>query len=327
MVGPATAPEAPQRPQGRSVSVPIGGHCDSCGGGVDKALWAAGLRRHLLCPEPSSVFGSTVDNTPPTQLTFNAHTPALFGSTAAPGQTSLGEELRAEITAAIVDYARNLPRSLQKHLGPSEIGHPCDRKIAYKLTDWPTCNDDGDPWPSLVGTAGHALLEKVFGQDKYAGTHQTETRVDAGVHGGAGSLDLFQIVRSTVIDHKLVGPTSMREYKTHGPSPSYRTQVHTYAYAKSVAGARVDNVAIAFYPRGGMLSGLYVWTEPYDESIATRALTRINLLEGLVEAIRPGDSPDRFGDFTATPDHCGWCPWYRPKSKDLGAGCPGDSSK
>ena len=46
------------------------------------------------------------------------------------------------------------PRSLQKRIGPSEVGTPCDRRIGYKLLGH-TENERGDAWKPTVGTAVH----------------------------------------------------------------------------------------------------------------------------------------------------------------------------
>jgi hypothetical protein len=53
----------------------------------------------------------------------------------------------------------NSPRSLQAQIGPSELGTPCDRKLAYKLANNREINKRRDPWPAIVGTGIHHWLE------------------------------------------------------------------------------------------------------------------------------------------------------------------------
>jgi len=66
---------------------------------------------------------------------------------------------------AVYDVIRgaiaNHPRSLQKRIGPSEIGTPCDRRIGYKLLGQEE-NPRGDAWKPTVGTAVHGWLEKAL---------------------------------------------------------------------------------------------------------------------------------------------------------------------
>ena len=55
----------------------------------------------------------------------------------ATGSDDLGQALAERVGGLIVDAANNAPRSLQKRIGPSEVGDPCERKLSYKLLDWP----------------------------------------------------------------------------------------------------------------------------------------------------------------------------------------------
>src|SRR5574337_1895898 len=46
-------------------------------------------------------------------------------------------------------------RSAQRHLGPSEIGTPCDRRIAMSLFGVRPVNPGGDGFAAWLGTQGH----------------------------------------------------------------------------------------------------------------------------------------------------------------------------
>lgn len=282
--------------------------CAECGGKLDPTLVALGYKTHPpRSGEDFPICSSKLDNLDDDVL--------------------IGKEISDEVARVIKDYAANIPRTLQKTLGPSEIGHPCDRQIAYKLLDWPAVNTDQDPWPSLVGTAVHALLDKVFSDPKHGGIYATELTVESPRNGGSGHTDIYFLLRKTVNDWKIVGPTSMREYKSHGPSRGYRVQAHIYGHGLAAKGIPVERVSITFLPRGGYLSGRYVWTERYDPSIAEEAFTRVDLIEQLVDALMPAVDPSKFELIAATPDHCDWCPFYSPGSTDLGKGCPGSGEK
>ncbi|MGH3099293.1 MAG: hypothetical protein ACRDMV_25210 [Streptosporangiales bacterium] len=77
----------------------------------------------------------------------------------------LAETLAEELRTAIAYDVANKPRSLQKTLGPSEVGEECQRKLAYKLLDWdPKPNTRIDPLPSFIGTAAHEAIAAVLEQ-------------------------------------------------------------------------------------------------------------------------------------------------------------------
>lgn len=249
-----------------------------------------------------------------------------------PASSSLASELQAIITHA----AENHPRSLQQDLGPSEAGIECPRRLAYRMTGWPQPQGKtpsgppgGDPWPATVGTAIHSWLADTFGAagDRWL-TEQPLSIAPPLLPGG--NCDLYDTHTNTVIDWKAVGPTALRAYRDIGPRPQYITQVHLYGLGFELAGHHPEKVALAFLPRGGYLSGMWLWTAPYDRARALAALARLTAIQSLIVAVDnvPGGleaNPDRWALIPAEPSHgCAWCPWYRPGSTNLGRGCPGD---
>jgi hypothetical protein len=235
--------------------------------------------------------------------------------------------LRDELMGMILWADANSERSLQQAIGPSEIGHECDRRIAYRLLETKPCNNNRDPWPAIVGTAVHAWLEKAV--NSYQAAHGgaaltfpwvTETTVqpDAIIEGHC---DLYR--PGLVVDWKTAGPDVIKKIRrASAPPASYRTQVHVYGYGHVRAGRPVDHVALVFLPRSGWLDGMYVWREPYDEAIAIAAIERVYAIGGkLLQGLSGANIP-------ATPgDHCGFCPWFRYDSvAGVGAdeyGCTG----
>lgn len=249
------------------------------------------------------------------------------------GEPDSDEGIVRTLTDIITATAAGAPRSRQRRIGPSEVGAPCARRLAYKLLDWPTVSDGGDPWPSIVGTATHAWLADALlahNREKEPGRFLVEERVqvdDGSVSGYrlAGSCDAYDTVPDTVIDHKIVGESSMRHYKRHGVRPQYRIQAHLYGLGWENAGYSPQTVALAFYPRGGMLGGLWVWSEPYDRQVALDALRRLGTVRDLLIALDPESRPAMWAHIPATADSgCRFCPWWRPASTDLSIGCPGD---
>lgn len=246
---------------------------------------------------------------------------STYASTAT-AANRIGDQLRHEVRA----HNEDAPRSQQRALGPSEIGEPCAAALARKQMQEPRVNSRSDPWPSIVGTATHAWLAEAFtaanerlGRIRYL----VETRVTVR-EGLTGSADLYDADDGgTVIDHKIVGETSMRTYKREGPSAQYRSQIHLYGRGLINLGLPVSTVAIAFFPRGGMLSGLHVWSEPFDPAVAEAALARHDQILEAACALGVDEHPERYAEFpTQTGHRCTWCPFFSPGS-EVGRACPG----
>lgn len=243
----------------------------------------------------------------------------------------LDQEIRRVVRAA----SDSAPRSRQRRIGPSEIGQTCDRFIAYKMLDIDPVNTGRDSWLATLGTAAHAWLEGAFHADnlRQPGRWLIEERVWLN-DSISGSCDLFDQVTGTVIDHKLLGTTSMRKTRRDGPIAKYRVQLHLYGYGHARAGRQVNTVALACYPRNDSLAGdfggggLHVWTEPYDERIATDALTRIAAITETAAVLDLEGHPDRWPLIPATPgEDCKYCPYFAPASTTADAtGCPGPTT-
>jgi hypothetical protein len=257
------------------------------------------------------------------------HTPARLAGHAEASEgaaEAVRERLAGELSATITDAVLNMPRSLQVALGPSEIGHPCQRQIAYKLLDWPQANQDLDYLPSFVGTAAHVAMAAALEAANVTtpGTWLVEQRVHA-TDELSGSTDAYHLPTDTVVDHKFVGPSSMKKYRANGPSRIYVVQAHTYGLGWERAGRRPLNIAIALYPRGGRMRDLYVWVAPYDQQVALEALARLRTIKGAVLALDPEANPAHWSAFPIEAGHhCTFCPYYAPGSSDLSQGCPSE---
>jgi hypothetical protein len=194
------------------------------------------------------------------------------------------EDLMGVIEQSIAAH----PRSLQKRIGPSEIGIECDKRIIYKLAGVPE-PDRGVAWKPAIGTAVHAQLEQWFEQaNTAAGMTRwvTENSVFVGMIGDTplvGSCDLFDVSTGTVIDWKIVGPKQILDYRANGPSQQYRVQAHAYGlgYFNDAGWGVPKNVGIMFLPRDGELSKRYFWHEPWNPALALDALNRVNRLDQL----------------------------------------------
>lgn len=244
------------------------------------------------------------------------------------------DKVADELKWVISDAVRHHPRTLQRRIGPSEIGHPCPRRIGYKLLDHPDVNANDVAWKPTVGTAVHDWIAQAFDRfnlmfDESTGSGQerflVEHRVVVGQINGVdvdGSADVYDRVTATVVDWKIVGPDQLRIYSAKGPGDQYRSQLHLYGRGFANAGLPVDHVMIVFLPRNGEFDQTVVWAEEYDEQVAVDALARAQAIATTVAVGGPAALP-------LLPTHDSWCyrcPYFKAGSIDLSSGCPGDMS-
>lgn len=234
------------------------------------------------------------------------------------------------LSKVVYDFEAANPRSQQRSIGLSEIGHPCPRRIAYKLAGMPRPEKAfDDPWLMILGTAFDAWLMQalahangLLGRERFITQRRVFLRPDK-----PGSLDIYDVDRFQVIDAKLVGKSS-REKAKKKPRKEYRTQVHCYGQGMVNAGYRVDRVAIAYFPRDTYLSkAFHVWSEDFDPRVPAAALERADTINQLTNALRPVLDPVQFTRFPKVTGYdCMWCPFYRPGA-DTGATCPGNDEE
>ncbi len=262
--------------------------------------------------------------------------PALFHPTCSPfedlepGEDPFNDLVKRSLIEVIRWADDQNPRSKQVAIGPSEIGDPCDRRLAYRLAEVGSVNRTFDPWAAIVGTALHSWLEEAFqawNRDHSDSPWATETPVVLSEFV-KGRSDLYHKEWGCVIDHKGAGPDVMRKYRKDGPPTGYKVQVHCYGYGYERLGFPVKKVALAFYPRAGWLRDLYVWSEDYDRSIAEAALNRMSRIATELMSADILNKGHRWENVPAAPsNNCGFCPYYVPdRDFERGAdehGCPG----
>lgn len=253
----------------------------------------------------------------------------------ATGSNDLGTSLATRIGDFIVHTANNSPRSLQVRIGPSEVGEPCERRLTYKLYDWPTVSNDHDPIASVIGTGFHTWMEEGFtnrdaklpdGRPRYLIEERVTVRKGEGTVLGfdvTGSADLYDRLTRTNLDWKLVGTSSLDNYRRKGPGVQYHVQAHLYGLGQENAGEDIEHVAVVFVARYHELR-VHVWTEPYNRQIAIDALARLDRIKQQLLDLDPESNPERWTQIpTSEQAKCRFCPWFKPGSTDLSVGCPG----
>ena len=247
----------------------------------------------------------------------------------APGDDA--SALAERIKIIVNNRSANAPRSQQKRLGLSEVGEVCVRKIGYKLLDWNKTNANTDPWASISGTAIHAWLADAF-EDVYDGEENKLYLVEHSVKVTeelGGTCDLFDLEKKMVIDHKCVGATAMKSRKQGGMTHQQRVQINLYGLGieNEFGKGSVEKVALAFYPLGGRLDGLYTIVEPYNRQLALDAIARLEDAQVLIWQLDLENTPANWGLVPNNPTQsCNYCPWFLPSSKDLSQGCPGQEN-
>lgn len=222
----------------------------------------------------------------------------------------------------------NHPRSLQKAIGPSELGHSCERRIGYRLLGAPTFNTQPDvPWLPTIGTATHSWLEGVFAAPVACGRFLVEQRVTVGTVGGTeitGKVDLYDRATATVIDHKITGTSTLKSYRSRGPGQQYRSQTHCYGRGLIAEGLPVDRVMIAFLPRNDELKAAHFWSEPYDEQVALDALARAERIAAATSIAGPA----ALRGLPTADAYCHRCQFFNARATDPAIdGCLGDPNR
>lgn len=232
------------------------------------------------------------------------------------------------------------PRSQQKAIGPSEVGHPCPRKLATTLLQFPRINPEFDPLPAWLGTAGHAKWEESVEHDneviikaflnrqddepaprctwidgepvgRWLSERRVQIRADL-----SGTCDLFDTWTGTVIDLKFPGASRMTKYKKEGPTPEYRVQAHSYGRGFRNEGIEVKRVGIWFIPRGGMLSSSFVWSEPYDDEIVEGMLGKLDNIAIVLDELQIEQHPERLAHVPKVAHDCMFCPFHTIRRDD-----------
>lgn len=241
----------------------------------------------------------------------------------------LAKELSVRIKETFYAYDNRKTkdnRSAQTTLGPSEIGTPCDRRLAMALMGVPPVNPGGDGWAAFVGTCGHVgMAEMLTFADAGTGRYAVELPLTfQSVWVPRGTTDALDRRDATLIDWKFMGAYSLKKFKLEGPSTTYRVQAQVYGLGATEAGEKVRNVAIVGLPRaGGSLDDMHVWTEKFDPKIGREALKRVDDIAKQTQDFEQHGTPMEIGAKFPTANDCRYCPFHLKTDKEMRRGCPG----
>lgn len=270
--------------------------------------------------------------TPPSAAEFMSSAPPAPKKAEKQPETELGAQITARFKEIFFSYVNRDSadnRGAQTHLGPSGIGNSCDRRIALELMRVPACNPGDDSWASWVGTQVHRGLAEMFEWANHGtGRFATEVGLEFPVVlMPRGTTDLIDRTLMLVLDHKIQGAPSAADLKAYGPAEYYQVQAHTYGYGARLKGEEIEQVAITSWPRDrASLNNLYTWTAPYDESVALKAIARVEKISERITSIEPGPGIPallEIGRLFPTANSCKYCPFHAAGDRLGERGCQG----
>lgn len=306
---------------------------------VDQGLTFSPPAPYVVEAEQDTLFSQPAEEEAPPATAFSQPAGRKSEAPPLPMSTEAGE-LAARVKELFYAYDNRRSsdnRSAQATMGPSEMGTPCDRRLALSLMRMPPVNPGGDGWAAFVGTCIHAGLEQMFmWADAGTGRFAVEQRLEFdSKYVPKGTADLIDRTLFMLDDHKCQGRWSRNKLRAQGPSRTYRVQAHVYAHGARKRGEKIERVAIISWPRDeATLDDLYVWTEPYRPDIVQEAFDRVDRIGDSVgpnqeemRRIHP-DAGDveikaRVAENYDVADDCRFCPFYLPNARDITRGCNG----
>lgn len=233
--------------------------------------------------------------------------------------TPVVDPLWTDLRDMIQHKARLHPRSQQRALGPSQVGHPCHRKLALSLMDHPRINPEWDCLPSAFGVAMHTWLEDAAQMDnERLGRERwlTERKVEVAP-GLSGTADLYDTDTNTVLDWKNLGYTSFPKH-VKDIGPTYRNQVQMYGRGYRRLGYEVKDVAVVMLPRTGTLTKMHLEKIPYSDAEVDAVLARRDLVLQMIYDLDVENHPERYSWFAITPETCTFCAYWSPNPRAPG---------
>lgn len=191
-------------------------------------------------------------------------------------------------------------RSVQAHIGPSEVGDPCDRAVASKVQGLPPLRVSGGSLASIAGTGIHDWIAQRLA-DLYGNTarYLVETRVE--YRGISGTSDLYDRRLRRVVDWKTVSQSKLARIRRSPEfTPQWRVQTAIYAAGMEARGESVEEVSIVLVPREGSIDDIFALTMPFDRSIADAAIDRVERLRE-TDVSTLGTCSGPFCDYCPTP--------------------------
>jgi hypothetical protein len=307
--------------------------CGVCGNDMSPLEQETGLFNHTACDAVPQDIELTSPPAEEERAPAAVFTPVDPKAPACP-EPALAKAIRDEFLTILCWAEANRGRSLQVHLGPSELGTECDRQLAYRIMGSTGPNlDMADPWYAFVGSAIHSRMQESVERYQEAHPYALRWAIEQYIQAdplisGHADYNRDQIL----LDVKSAGKTVMTEVKRSIPH-KYRVQGNTYAKGLRDTGRDIRYIVFVFVPRDGKLRDMVVWAEPYDEALALASIARPYRIRDLMVSLDVVNQPLNWEKIPAKPDYmgCQYCPmWQKYAGPGVGAdgtACPGYQSK
>lgn len=162
-------------------------------------------------------------------------------------------ELEAKLLEAVIADSRERPRSLQRTVGPSEIGG-CRALLRSKIFDDGSTDAPEEHWAlaAFAGTVMGDALEDIFGKRLDAVTQQRITTHLEGLGVSiSGAMDMIFVQDNMLVDLKSTAAIGSVQYE--GPKLAYYIQVALYVWGAVQAGVLTEGATarIVYFDRTG----------------------------------------------------------------------------
>lgn len=225
----------------------------------------------------------------------------------------LGDSVLQAVLEPIDTAISNHPRSLQKAIGPSELGTDSPHELAMKLLQREPLQLTDMPWLPTQGTAVHSWLQQHLDLHKpedsdprvdsawraekrvSVGTLHSRTLLDPKSHEWhvGGSIDLWMPGEKATVDWKNVGQYTLKHAQADGPSQQYLIQQSLYGWALEQEGTPPERQALVYIPRDArVLSDWWSYEWAYDPKPARWAWNRAQLTLDILQTIVDRDGPE-----------------------------------
>lgn len=181
---------------------------------------------------------------------------------------------------------RKRPRTLQRDIGPSDLGS-CRRRVGYKLAGTPPVNPSGSV-VAMIGTAVHDAVAAIVPDVAGDGDLVEHEVTFAGI---TGHLDRYEAKTEEAIDTKTTSSRWLEHVKLHGPEHGHVWQLSFYAAALITSGINVKRIRLEYLARD--TGEEYVWSKPFDQQDVKDSLTWLRVIRESELAMLPRDyEPD-----------------------------------
>lgn len=214
----------------------------------------------------------------------------------------------------ILENAENSsPRSLQREIGPSEMGGTCLHCLAARLAGW--ARAQAAPLAPWIGTAVHAQHERLFRslpgsrwKPEYP-VHTCDLTVGGKTMRVGGHIDLWDTQTRTTLDWKFVGESVYRATRRGEVSQEYRIQASLYGIGLANEGHAPEASEVIYFDRatGRTFDDVRALRWPFEREPGEWAIARCQRIADILHRLDTEDGPDVRDMWVRSLPRAGFC--------------------